>query len=123
MGVFKEHAYAFEQVASKQNRIFQDAADFGYAYDSTNPDPAVKLLIDMVQDLKGTSLLTKREAGKDWVGVTIEIGWEIDEGYVRGTRYLINYNRLNPKYPTLIKKGCDAFISVDVESFRKKAYN
>lgn len=115
MGVFKEHARAFETVARGQKRIYSDAADLGYPYDANKPPEAIKELIEHVKDLRGTSLVKNRNQWTNGVTTKIEIAWEIDEGHECGTRYTISCNtgiraELHPR--------CDAFISVDIEPYR-----
>lgn len=122
MGVFKEHAHAFEDVAKKQSRIFNDACDYGYAYNTNNVPEDIKLLIHYVDDLKGSELLRSREEWDHGVTVVIRIGWEIDEGDECGTQYTISFNYFGWRYeksPDFLHKGCNAYISVDVESYRE----
>jgi hypothetical protein len=120
MGVFKEHANAFEMIAQKQTQIYSDACDYGYPYDSKFPSNEIKALIHYVNDLKGTELMVKRETwGQDkthGVRVVIQIGWEIDEGMECGTQYDISFNKMG-KNPM----EYDSFISVDIENYRKPA--
>lgn len=118
MGVFKEHANAFETVAKRQSRIYTDAADYGVTYNSKNVPVDVKRLIDMVNDLKGTLLIKKRTEYLHGVEVIIEIAWEIDEGFECGTRYTINFNKISGN--SRIDKNTNAMISVDINNYRKK---
>jgi hypothetical protein len=122
MGVFKEHAHAFEAVAQKQRCIFKDAADYGCPYNTNNPPEDIALLIAFVNDLKGTSLQRTREEWTGGVKTTIRIGWEIDEGMECGTQYIISYNFLGKRYANssnFLCHGCNAFISVDISSYRE----
>ena len=122
MGVFKEHAHAFEAVAKNQQPIFNDACDYGYAYNMKNAPRNITTLIFFVNDLKDLGLTRKREiigAYKDGVVITFRIGWEIDEGMECGTQYKISFNRLNPKTPSLIKHNVNAFIKVDIENYKE----
>ena len=131
MGVFKEHAHAFETVEKNQTRIFSDAADYGYPYNTENPPEAIKNLINFVNDLKGSSLIVNRETWGEGtihagVSIKIQIGWEIDEGMECGTEYNISFNKLKKhSNPTLqylfssLHPKCNAFISVDSGSYKK----
>lgn len=126
MGVFKEHAHAFETVERMSKRIYDDAADFGFPYNEQNPPQQIKDLLNMVNDLKGSSLIQSRSVwgvrgSKSIRGcqLKIRIGWEVDEGYERGTQYLISFNRSNS-----IKRaqpGCDCFITVESSSYSTPA--
>ena len=126
MGVFKEHARAFEAVAKLQNRIWDDACDYGFAYDTARPPQIVEDLLHYVRDLKGTSLQRNRVANPltGRVEITFRIGWEIDEGMECGTQYTITSQSINrPKEPSLIKKGCNSFITVEIENYREPYKN
>lgn len=118
MGVFKEHARAFEAIAEKGTQIYSDAADYGYPYNTKNIPSDVQLLINYVNDLKGSSLITSRIETISGVDITIQIGWEIDEGFECGTQYDISFNRIG-KTPSNIHKDCNSFISVDIKPYRK----
>ena len=123
MGVFKEHAHAFEAVEKKQKQIYNDACDYGYSYNTKNPPDEIKLLIEMVNDAKRAELVTRRiveniGTKKDSVTVTICIGWEIDEGMECGTKYEISYFP-TLKHHSLIDKSCNAFICVKSCSYRE----
>ncbi|MCK9574665.1 MAG: hypothetical protein WC979_00240 [Candidatus Pacearchaeota archaeon] len=125
MGVFKEEAKSFETVESKQYRIYKDAADYGYAYNSNNIPAEIKLLIDNVKGLNGTSLMKSREAAADnksWVNVVIEIAWEIDEGMECGTHYAIGFCKITSKNE-LIDKTADSYISVYSKNYRRPYKN
>ena len=123
MGVFKEHAHAFEAVERNQTGIYNDSADFGFPYNSKNIPQPIKDLIYFVNDLKGSSLIVNRETWGEnnnaGVSVKIQIGWEIDEGMECGTEYNITFNRMKPNHPSLLQKGNDSFISVNSGSYRK----
>lgn len=119
MGVFKEHANSFEKVARMRSRIFTDAADYGVAYNSKNIPQEIADLIYFVKDLKGTSLMKKRRKYHNGVEIIIEIGWEIDEGFECGTRYIINASKIS-KVHSKINKDATHMISVDVENYRTK---
>lgn len=119
MGVFKEHAIAFETVAEKQVQIYNDAADYGFPYNINNIPSDVKLLIEYVNDLKYSLLIVNRIETISGVDITIQIGWEIDEGFECGTQYDISFNRIG-KTPSNIHKDCNAFISVNIEPYKKK---
>ena len=130
MGVFKEEAHAFETIAEKSERIYNDAADYGYPYNTKEPDAYVKRVIEAVKDLKGLDrkyprefpLIRNREKWSNGVSITIRIAWEIDEGYYRGTEYTITVNKVNPKHPSFLHKGsgANAFMSVDVSSYKER---
>ena len=127
MGVFKEHAHAFETIAKKQKAIYNDACDFGFPYNTANAPQDVKALIHFVNDLKGSSLIVNRE---EWgnnknggVKIKIHIGWEIDEDMECGTEYNISFCKMNPNHPSLLEKGNNAFFSVEVNPYRKPARN
>ncbi len=131
MGVFKEHAIAFETVESKQKQIYSDAADFGFPYNTENVPEEIQTLIHYVNDLKNTSLASNRTKWGNpqnnrfptyGVSLTIEIGWEIDEGMECGTRYNISFCKDNPKRMDMCQ-NCNAFISVSSESYRKPYKN
>lgn len=123
MGVFKEHAHAFEAIERNQKAIYNDACDFGFPYDTANPPKNVQELIHFVNDLKGTSLMVSRN---EWgnnknggVNIKIQIGWEIDEGMECGSEYNISFCKMNPNHPSLLHKGCNAFISVNSGRYKK----
>lgn len=131
MGLFKEHANAFEKVAEKQRRIYSDAADFGFPFNRFGIYPKeISLLIRYVSDLKNTSLIKSRTVwgnpkmdSKEPGGSTviIEIGWEMDQDdrgmYEIGTRYTISFNKDRDKRMDLCA-NCNAFISVDIEPYK-----
>lgn len=117
MGVFKEHAVAFETVAKRQTRIYSDACDYGRPYNTKNEPDDIQLLKHYANDLKGTSLQHTRTEHASGVDITFRIGWEIDEGFECGTEYQLSFNR-TPKHSSLINKECDAFISVNIKSYR-----
>jgi len=121
MGVFKEEAHTFENVARKQVQIWNDAADYGYPYNTANPTPEITRLINSVHELKEyKTLFRKREQWENGVKVTIRIAWELDEGFYHGTQYAFSFNK-TPKHPSLIRKDCDAFICVEIEPYSEKA--
>lgn len=131
MGVFKEHANAFERVAEKQRQIYSDAADFGFPYNTGNQPKEITNLIHYVHDLKDTSLIVKRETWGDTKmssnkpggsTVTIEIGWEMDEDdrgrFEAGTRYTISFNKDRMNRMDMCA-NCNAFVSVDIMNYKK----
>lgn len=122
MGVFKEHARAFEAVAAKQKRIYRDACDYGYPYNTQNVPDDIKLLIHYANDLKGTSLMRSRNEYAYGVDITFRIGWENDEGFECGTEYRLSFNR-TPKHAELIDKDSDAFIEVLCSNYREPYKN
>ena len=128
MGVFKEEAHTFENVARFEKLIWNDACDRGYPYEKDNPPQDIKDLIESVNHFKGLDasyphekpFIRKRQVWTGGVSLTIRIGWEIDEGVECGTQYTISFARIaNPKHPNLLHKGCTAFISVEVEPYRE----
>lgn len=128
MGVFKEEAFTFEEVARRQRQIYSDAADYGMPYVKSNPPQPIKDLIESVKTFKvldaeypkEKSFIRRRQTWKGGVQIAIRIGWEIDEGMECGTQYTITYNKIG-KHPSLISKDCNAFISVDIERYREPA--
>jgi len=130
MGVFKEEARIIEAVAKKQNRIYNDAADYGYAYDTKNPGGEITSLMSVIAQFKEADkkdselpfIRNREEWGDDksgGVSIDVVIFWEQDEGYYMGTKYTISFNR-TPKHPSLINKECNAFIYVESSSYREK---
>ena len=127
MGVFKEEAHTFETVAKKQSRIFNDAADYGYPYKKDNPPTEIKDLVDSITSLKKLDaqfpeekdLVRNRTTWGDGEGVSLDviIFWEQDEGRDFGTKYSISFNKMKANHPSNLHKGCDAFISVDIEPY------
>lgn len=132
MGVFKEEAHAFETIAKKSQRIYNDAADHGYPYNTQDPPEEVIRVIDVINDLKKLdgeypeekNLVRNRqtwgEGNSGGVSVDVIIFWEEDEGYHMGTKYSISFNK-TPKHPSLINKEFDGFISVNVDPYSEKA--
>lgn len=127
MGVFKEEAHIFENIAKKQKRIYNDAADFGYPYNTKSIPQEVKNVFETISSLTKidkeypdeTPFIRNRQQWKDGVSVDVIIFWEQDEGYYRGTKYTISFNR-TPKHPSLIDQSSNAFISVDVSPYSEK---
>jgi hypothetical protein len=127
MGVFKEEAVTFETVAKKQTRIYKDAADYGYPYNTANPPSEITAVIESIKSLQKLdkqfpeekNLVRNRKKWKDGVSVDVIIFWEEDEGYYCGTKYSISFNRLSPSH-TLIPESCDAMISVDIKRYKEK---
>jgi hypothetical protein len=123
MGVFKEHAHAFENIQKRQSQIFDDACDYGVAYNTNNPPKDINELIHYVNDLKGTTLMKSRETyGKGklmGVNIVIRIGWEIDEGMERGTEYRIGFHPISGN--SRFDKTANAMICVDSESYSTPA--
>ena len=127
MGVFKEEAKTFEDVAKKQKQIYNDSADFGYPYDVKNPPEEIKRLIESVKYLKDsdekfpkeTPFIRKREQNSHGVYIVIRIAWEIDEGYYCGTEYKMSFHALKNTFG-LIDKSCNGFINIEISSYREK---
>jgi hypothetical protein len=132
MGVFKEEASTFETVYKKSKRIFTDAADFGFPYDSKNPPEEIKAVLATMRTLKNLDLSYPEEKEfvrnrQTWgnnqnggVSADVIIFWDQDEGYYRGTKYHISFNRTT-NGATKIQKECDSFISIDIEPYSEKA--
>ena len=130
MGVFKEEAWTFEEVARKQQRIFADACDYGLPYNTGNPPAEILMLIESVKQFQELDkkypdekkFIRHRQTWEGGVEVTIRIGWEIDEGMECGTEYVISYCFIAKRYekdPCYLHKGCDAYISVYAEAYRE----
>ena len=130
MGVFKEEASAIEAVAKKQSRIYSDAADYGYAYNTNNPPDDIKRLIDVVTNFKAMDkqdpdeklFVRNRQVWGDnemgGVSLDVIIFWEKDEGFYRGTKYHISFNK-TPKHQSMLE-GFDSYISVDINSYSER---
>lgn len=130
MGVFKEHAYAFDEVAKRSKQIWNDACDYGCPYNNKVSPQWIKDLLRCVNDLKESDkkypsnrpFIRNREEWKNGVKLVIRIAWEVDEGMNYGTEYTISYNFLGTRYqkqPSALWKGCNAFISVDAVRYRE----
>jgi len=127
MGVFKEEAHTFENIAKQQTQIFNDALDYGYPYNSKDVPPEVTAVFDSIKRLQALDkkyrdkpFVRNRQEWGDGVSVDVIIFWEEDEGYYMGTKYNISYNYTGKDY-SRIDKASDAFISVDVERYSEKA--
>ena len=127
MGVFKEEAHAFKQVAKKQAQIYTDAADNGYPYNTTNPPSEITAVINIIKDLQQSdkrfpdekNLVRNRQEWDRGVSVDVIIFWERDQGYDLGTKYSISFNNTGREF-SKIDKESNAFISVDVERYSEK---
>jgi hypothetical protein len=128
MGVFKEEAHTFENVAKKQTRIYNDAADYGYPYNTKKPTQDIKDLMRSIKTFKELDaqypgeekFIRNREEWDDGVSVDVIIFWEEDEGYLCGTKYHILFQKTE-NHPSKIDKEYNAFISVDAERYKEKA--
>jgi len=128
MGVFKEEAHTFEYVESRQTRIYNDAADYGYPYDTKNIHLDIKALLASLNTFKMLDeefpdekpFIRNRQVWGDGVSVDVIIFWEKDMGYYMGTKYSISFNK-TPASHSLINKNCDAFISVDSTPYKEKS--
>jgi len=132
MGVFKEEASVFENIAKKQTRIFNDAADYGYPYNTKKVPTEVTAVFQTLADFKKMDaqfpdekkFIRNRETwGNEkngGVSVDVIIFWEQDEGYDMGTKYSISFNKISPT-PSLIDKSANAFISVYIERYSEKS--
>jgi len=127
MGVFKEEAHTFETIAKNQTRIYNDAADYGYPYNTKNPPSEVTAVFKAIKEMTALDkefqderpLVRNREEWGDGVSVDVIIFWEEDEGYYRGTKYHITHQKTGRHFSRLDKTS-DAFLSVDVEPYMEK---
>jgi len=132
MGVFKEEAHIFETVAKYQDRIYNDAADYGFPYDTNNVPKNVQAVFDIIAEFKEIDNQGGRKVKKfinnrqTWgegktkgVSVDVIIYWEENEGYLHGTKCSISFNNTAGHY-TKFKPDCDAFISIYVEPYKEK---
>jgi hypothetical protein len=131
MGAFKEEAHVIEDIAKKQTRIYNDAADYGLPYDIKNPRKDIKELIRVLREFKALDkkypdeklFVRNRQVWGDkktgGVSLDVIIFWEKDEGFYMGTKYHISFN-VTPKHPSLINKECNGFISVDISPHKEK---
>jgi hypothetical protein len=132
MGVFKEEAYTFDVVAKKQRQIYNDACDYGFAYDISNRPKEINDLFESIDTFKALDekypdepkFIIKRETWKvrnmGGVTIVIRIAWEHFEGKEYGSEYTISYNFLGYAYdkkPNALCPGCNAFISVDCSRY------
>ena len=128
MGVFKEEAHVFEKIAKQQTRIYNDAADYGYPYNSKDVPSEVTAVFDVINEFKALDkkyprerpFVRNRQEWGDGVSVDVIIFWEEDEGYYMGTKYTISFNQTGT-HSSRIDKASDAFISIDVNRYREKA--
>lgn len=126
MGVFKEEAYTFETIESKQTRIYNDACDYGYSYNTNDIPNELQEFINSINGIKKLDaqfpneipLIRNREVSDNSVKLTIRIAWEIDEGYYCGTEYVFEFCKI-VKIPSLINKNHNAFISVDMTRYKE----
>jgi hypothetical protein len=135
MGVFKEEASAFEAIKIKQTRIYNDAADYGISYNTNDVPPEITAVYQTIAQFKMLDgqfpdekpFIRKRETwgdydsnGPDGVSIEVVICWETDGGRDYGTKYFISFNKLTPTQ-SLINKGHNAVISVDIEKYSEKS--
>lgn len=131
MGVFKEEASVFETITKKSTRIYNDAADYGFPYNTQDPPEEVIAVIDAIKNLKELdakypgekNLVRNRETwgeGPDGVSIDVIIFWERDEGRDMGTKYHISFNK-SGNTPSKLQKEYDGFISIDIESYSEKS--
>ena len=127
MGVFKEEAHAFETIAEKQTRIYNDAADYGYHYNTKNQPSVVTTVFDAIKYLKELDakypgekdIVRNRQTWKGGVSVDVIIFWEEDEGYYWGTKYMITFQHTGKDH-SKIDKSANAFVSVDIERYKER---
>ena len=132
MGVFKEEASVFENIAKKQTRIYNDAADYGYPYNTKQVPAEVTAVFQTLAQFKQLDAQFSDEKKfirnrETWgneknggVSVDIIIFWEQDEGYDMGTKYSISFNKTGNEY-SKIDKSANAFISVDIQRHSEKS--
>jgi hypothetical protein len=128
MGVFKEEAHTFETVAKKQTRIYNDAADYGYPYNTKNPPSEVAAVFKAIKEMTALDkefqserpLVRNREEWGDGVSVDVIIFWEKDMGYYCGTKYHITFQKTGT-HSSRIDKTSNAFLSVDVDRYKERA--
>lgn len=127
MGVFKEEAHTFENIARNQTRIYNDAADYGYPYNMKSPPKPVKELLDSIKTFKEldaqypgeSKFIRNREEWGDGVSIDVIIFWEEDMGYYCGTKYHITFQKTGT-HSSKIMKGSNAFISVDIDRYKER---
>lgn len=128
MGIFKEEASTFEKIERNQTRIYNDAADYGYPYNTSNPPLDVSIVIDAIKVFQKLdkqfpnekNLVRNRQTWKGGVSVDVIIFWEKDEGYDIGTKYTISFSKTGNEYSKL-DKDSNAFISIDIERYSEKS--
>ena len=84
MGVFKEEAHVLENIASKQTRIYNDAADYGYPYNTKDVPPEVTAVFETIKNLQELdakypgekNLVRNRQTWKGGVSVDVIIFWK-----------------------------------------------
>lgn len=127
MGVYKEHAKAFEAVEAKCVQIYNDAADSGFPFDEKSPPREVQLVYTMIHDLQDGDTrfpderksITQRVAHKNGVTITIDIPWELDGMMEHGSRYYIQFAR--DRQIKNLHPGCTAFIWIHSHPYQKAA--
>lgn len=127
MGVFKEEAHIFENIARKQTRIYNDAADFGYPYNTEKVPSEVTAVFETLAQLKAMDaefpkerpLVRNRQTWEGGVSVDVIIFWEKDEGYYCGTKYTITFNKIGT-HSSRLDKESNAFISVYCDRYKEK---
>ena len=122
MSVFKEEDHVFENIMSKQERIFRHGPGYGYAFDSKNPPKEVQAVFDVINELKKDDhgeIIKRRDEGQNWVEVDVVFLWEEDMGYYMGTKYTVHYEYFG-KNPDTVKKGVDAYIQIGAEPYKER---
>jgi len=127
MSVFKEQAETLTKVAQNQTRIYNDAADWGYPYNTSNPPNDIKWLIETITQLKELDaqfpeekpMVRNRQTWGDGVSVDVVIFWENDGTVYYGTRFHVCFNKTH-NHPSLLDKTYNAYISVDVEAYEEE---
>jgi len=129
MGVFKEEAHTFEDLAKLQRQIYNDAADYGFPYYTGKTPQEVDHVFESIKTFQTLDkkypdekpFIRQRESWKGGVRVKIRIAWEIDEGMECGTEYDVSYCFIGnqDRKPNFLCKGCNAFISIDISRYRE----
>jgi len=117
MSIFKEHNHSFTTIEKESAQVYNDACDYGVSYNTNSLPQSVKNLIFHVNDLKDTSLIKERNEYVNGVSIKVQIAWEMDEGFERGTEYEISFNKISG--PSRFNKEHNAYISVTSKSYRK----
>lgn len=132
MGVFKEEANMLEEINHISRRIYNDAADYGFPFDEKDPPQQAKNVFNIIKELtaadeqypsdpKFIRNANKWGSGKNaGKSVDIILFWEKDEGYYRGTKYTVSFQRMKSKDHSKIVNG-DCYLNVTAKPFIEKA--
>lgn len=129
MGVFKEEASILESVCLRQTQIFSDSHDYGYPYNSKKIPSDISNLIKVINLFKEMDkkypderpIVRNRKVWGDNDGVSLDVilFWESNNGYYRGTKYSISFNKINPNHPNNLKRGSDSYIFIYPENYKE----